>query len=160
MAASGSDIVTRLKAFARAKAPAAPTPKTVNGTRSRAIGVAAGYDLTNADFNDLGGMFSTHAKSVTNPGQTGHMFRLTREFEESRQLGFNVDANNQKMNAWFGPGQGRADPARRRVWAVWARRRGPHAPDLLGGRPPDPGRPAAVPGDAREDHVRPGGEHR
>lgn len=108
--ASGADIVGRLKAFAAAKAPAAPAPKTVNGTRSRAIGVAAGYDLTTSDFNDLGGMFSTHAKSVTNPGQTGHMFRLTREFEESRQLGFNVDANNQKMNAWFGAGQGRQTP--------------------------------------------------
>jgi hypothetical protein len=47
---------------------------------------------------------------VTNPGQRGHMFRLTREFEESRQLGFNVDANNQKMMSWFGPGQGKQTP--------------------------------------------------
>jgi hypothetical protein len=109
-ASTGADIVARLTAFASTHAPAAPAPKTVNGTRSRAIGVAAGYDLTTGDFNDLGGMFSTHAKSVTNPGQTGHMFRLTRDFEESRQLGFNVDANNQKMNAWFGPGQGQQTP--------------------------------------------------
>ena len=83
-------------------------------------------------------MFSTHAKAVTNPGQRGHMFRLTREFEESRQLGFNVDANNQKMMRVVRPWAGQADPARSRVWAVWARRRGPHTPDLLGGRPPDP----------------------
>ena len=110
VAASGSDIVTRLKAFAAAKAPAAPAPKTVNGTRSRAIGPAAGYELDTADFHDVGALFSTHAKAVTNPGQRGHMFRLTREFEESRQLGFNVDANNQKMMSWFGPGQGKQTP--------------------------------------------------
>lgn len=110
VAASGSDIVTRLKAFAAAKAPAAPAPKTVNGTRSRAIGPAAGYELDTADFHDVGSLFSTHAKAVTNPGQRGHMFRLTREFEESRQLGFNVDANNQKMMSWFGPGQGKQTP--------------------------------------------------
>lgn len=110
VAASGSDIVARLKALAQAKAPAAPAPKTVNGTRSRAIGPAAGYELDTADFHDVGALFSTHAKAVTNPGQRGHMFRLTREFEESRQLGFNVDANNQKMMSWFGPGQGRETP--------------------------------------------------
>lgn len=109
-ASAGADIVARLTAFASAKAPAAPAPKTVNGTRSRAIGVAAGYELDAADFNDLGGLFSTHAKSITNPGQVGHMFRLTREFEQSRQLGFNVDSNNQKMNAWFGAGQGQQTP--------------------------------------------------
>jgi hypothetical protein len=110
VAASGSDIVGRLKAFAAAKAPAAPAPKTVNGTRSRAIGPAAGFELDTADFHDVGALFSTHAKAVTNPGQRGHMFRLTREFEESRQLGFNVDANNQKMMSWFGPGQGKQTP--------------------------------------------------
>lgn len=110
VAASGADIVGRLKAFAAAKAPAAPAPKTVNGTRSRAIGPAAGYELDTADFHDVGALFSTHAKAVTNPGQRGHMFRLTREFEESRQLGFNVDANNQKMMSWFGPGQGKQTP--------------------------------------------------
>lgn len=110
VAASGSEIVGRLKAFAAAKAPAAPAPKTVNGTRSRAIGPAAGFELDTADFHDVGALFSTHAKAVTNPGQRGHMFRLTREFEESRQLGFNVDANNQKMMSWFGPGQGKQTP--------------------------------------------------
>lgn len=110
VAASGSDIVARLKAFASTKAPAAPEPKTVNGTRSRSIGVAAGYELDRADFTDLGSLFSTHAKAVTNPGQRGHMFRMTRDFGPERQLGFNVDLNNQRMLGVFGVGQNHESP--------------------------------------------------
>jgi hypothetical protein len=109
-ASTGASIVERLTAFAQQKAPEMPQPKTANAVRSRAIGPASGYELDTADFRDLGGLFSTHAKAVTNPGQRGHMFRLTREFDESRQLGFNVDMNNQRMMQWFGPGQGQQTP--------------------------------------------------
>src|SRR5688500_1444190 len=109
-ASTGADIVARLTAFASRNAPAAAAPRTVNGTRSRSLGPAAGFELDTADFHDVGALFSTHAKAITNPGQRGHMFRLTREFEESRQLGFNVDSNNQKMMSWFGPGQGKQTP--------------------------------------------------
>jgi hypothetical protein len=109
-ASTGADIVARLTAFASRNAPAAPAPRTVNATHSRSLGPAAGYELDTADFHDVGALFSTHAKAITNPGQRGHMFRLTREFEESRQLGFNVDANNQKLMSWFGPGQGKETP--------------------------------------------------
>jgi hypothetical protein len=109
-ASAGSAIVARIKAFAEQKAPAAPAPKTVNGTRSRAIGPASGFELDTADFSDLGALFSTHAKAVTNPGQRGHMFRLTREFEENRKLGFNVDLNNQRMLGVFGVGQNHESP--------------------------------------------------
>jgi hypothetical protein len=109
-ASAGADIVARLTAFADKKAPPAPAPKTVNATRSRAIGVASGFELERGDFNDLGALFSTHAKAVTNPGQTGHMFRLTREFEQDRQLGFNVDLNNQRMLGVFGVGQNFESP--------------------------------------------------
>lgn len=109
-ASSGSDIVARLTAFASKNAPAAPAPKSVNSTRSRAIGVASGFELDSADYRDIGAMFSTHAKAVTNPGQRGHMFRLTRDFEESRQLGFNVDMNNQRMLGVFGVGQNQESP--------------------------------------------------
>ena len=109
-ASAGSDIIARLTAHAKTKAPVTPAPKSVNGTRSRAIGVAAGYELENGDFRDLGGLFSTHAKAVTNPGQTGHMFRMTREFEPERQLGFNVDMNNQRMLGVFGVGQNHESP--------------------------------------------------
>lgn len=107
---ASADIIARLTAHATAKAPAAPAPKTVNGTRSRAIGVAAGFELEQGDFNDLGQLFSTHAKAVTNPGQTGHMFRMHRDFEPSRQLGFNVDLNNQRMMGVFGVGQNHESP--------------------------------------------------
>lgn len=105
VAASASDVVARLKAFAREKTPAPAQPKTINATRARGIGVASGYELNTGDFTDLGGMFSTHAKQVMNPGQQGHMFRLTREYEDTRKLGFNVDQNNQNMQAVFGAGQ-------------------------------------------------------
>jgi len=109
-ASSGASIVERLTAFAQQKAPEMPQPKTANGVRSRAIGVASGYELDNGDFNDLGSLFSTHAKAVTNPGQRGHMFRLSRDFEEDRQLGFNVDLNNQRMMGVFGVGQNFESP--------------------------------------------------
>jgi hypothetical protein len=109
-ASAGADIVSRLTRFANAKAPETPAPKTVNGVRTRPIGVAAGFDLDTGDFNDLGALFSTHAKAVTNPGQRGHMFRLTRDFEEQRQLGFNVDLNNQRMLGVFGVGQNHESP--------------------------------------------------
>lgn len=105
VAASAADVVERLKAFARQKTPAKIEPKTVNATRARGIGVASSYELENGDFTELGGMFSTHAKQVMNPGQQGHLFRLTREYESTRKLGFNVDQNNQNMMSVFGAGQ-------------------------------------------------------
>lgn len=103
--ASASDVVSRLKAFAAAKAPAAPTPKTVNSTRAQGVGAASGYALERGDFRELGQMFHQHAKQIMNVGQPGHLFRLNRTYDESRQLGFNVDANNHKMLDWFGTGQ-------------------------------------------------------
>lgn len=109
-ASTGADIIARIKAHSAATTPVVAAPKTVNGTRSRAIGPASGYELDGADFTDLGSLFSTHAKAVTNPGQRGHMFRMTRDFEESRQLGFNVDLNNQRMMGVFGVGQNQESP--------------------------------------------------
>lgn len=109
-ASTGSAIVARLKAFASEKAPEAPAPKSINNTRHRGIGVASSFELDRGDFSELGNLFSTHAKQIMNPGVPGHMFRLTREFDESRQLGFNVDLNNQRMQSWFGAGQGQQTP--------------------------------------------------
>lgn len=105
VAASGADIVARLTAFASQKAPAPVSPKAVNSTRSRAIGPAAGFELDDAGFTDVGALFSHHAKAVTNPGQKGHLFRVTKDYPEDRQLGFNVDLNNQRMLQTFGVGQ-------------------------------------------------------
>ena len=105
VAASGADIVARLTAIANTKAPPPPAPKSVNSTRSTPVGVASGYELGEADFPDIGHLFSDHAKRVMNPGDNGHMFRVNRFFPEERQLGFNVDLNNQRMLSVFGVGQ-------------------------------------------------------
>lgn len=102
---ASSDIIARIRAHAETKVPQMPAPKTVNGTTSRAIGVAAAFEVDRGDFNELGAMFSTHAKAITTPGQRGSMFRMTRQFEPDRQLGFNVDLNNQRMLGHFGVGQ-------------------------------------------------------
>jgi hypothetical protein len=110
VAASGSDIVARLTAIANVKAPPPPAPKSVNSTRSIATGVASGYEVGNADYGDIGRLFSDHAKRVTNPGQQGHMFRVARDFPEDRKLGFNVDLNNQRMMGVFGVGQNEESP--------------------------------------------------
>lgn len=109
-ASTGASVVARLKALAETRAPQAPTPQPKRSTRHKGVGVASNYELDRGDFHELGGLFSTHAKQVMNPGVAGHMFRLTREFDESRQLGFNVDLNNQRMQAWFGAGQGQQTP--------------------------------------------------
>jgi hypothetical protein len=110
VAASGADIVARLTEFASRKAPAPPAPKSVNSTRSIATGVASGYELGDSGYGDIGRLFSDHAKRVTNPGQQGHMFRVARDFPEDRQLGFNVDLNNQRMMGVFGVGQNEESP--------------------------------------------------
>lgn len=109
-ASAGSAIVARLTAFAKEKVPVDTAPKPKYGVRTRPVGVAAGFEVDQGDFNELGQLFSTHAKAITNPGQRGHMFRLTREFEENRQLGFNVDLNNQRMLGVFGVGQNHESP--------------------------------------------------
>lgn len=109
-ASTGAAIVARLKAFAETRTPEPQAPQVKRSTRHRGVGVASNYELERGDFQELGGLFSTHAKQVMNPGVAGHMFRLTREFDESRQLGFNVDLNNQRMQQWFGAGQGQQTP--------------------------------------------------
>lgn len=109
-ASTGSSIVARIKAMATARVPEAPAPVAKRGIRHKGVGVASNYEIDHGDFHELGGLFSTHAKQIMNPGQAGHMFRLNREFDESRQLGFNVDLNNQRMQAWFGAGQGQQTP--------------------------------------------------
>lgn len=109
-ASTGSSIVARIKAMAKDRVPEAPAPVAKRGIRHRGVGVASSYEIDRGDFGELGGLFSTHAKQIMNPGQAGHMFRLTREFDESRQLGFNVDLNNQRMLQWFGAGQGQQTP--------------------------------------------------
>lgn len=105
-----ASIVDRIKAIARDRVPEAPAPVVKRSTRHRGVGVASNFELENGDFNELGNLFSTHAKQIMNPGNPGHLFRLSRDYDESRQLGFNVDLNNQRMLSWFGAGQGQQTP--------------------------------------------------
>lgn len=109
-ASSGSDIVRRLTAFASARTPAAPEPKVRNHTRSTGLNAASDYELNDAGFQDLGGLFSDYAKRITNPGERGHLFRVSRDYEEDRQLGYNADLNNQRIMGVFGVGQNEDSP--------------------------------------------------
>jgi len=109
-ASTGSSIVARIKAMAKDRVPEAAAPVAKRGIRHKGVGVASNFELDRGDFGELGALFSTHAKQIMNPGNPGHLFRLNREFDESRQLGFNVDLNNQRMLSWFGAGQGQQTP--------------------------------------------------
>lgn len=104
VAASSASIIERLTAFAKQKAPEVKPVKTTPDTRIRAVGAAASYELGDGGFQDLGGMFSTHAKSITAPGKSESLFRFERHFDDTRKLGYNTDANNRKMLEVFGAG--------------------------------------------------------
>ena len=102
--AASASIIERLTAFAAQKAPDTPKLKRTPDTSMRAVGAAASYDLGDGGFQDLGGMFATHAKSITGPGKAEALFRLNKHYPEERKLGFNTDANNKKMLELFGAG--------------------------------------------------------
>jgi hypothetical protein len=105
VAASASDIIARIKSIGSRRAPA-QVIETVprKGMRMAGLGPAQGDRLDNGDFRELGDMFSLHAKKITSVSDTGNLFRITREFDESRQLGFNSDVNNRRMLDLFGTG--------------------------------------------------------
>ena len=103
--ASPQDILNRITAHAkRMPAPEVKEPKAPSVT-VRPIGAASGFELKpDADFSDLGQMFSTHAKSITASGASQPLFRLERHYDESRTLGSNVNLNNQRLADAFGTG--------------------------------------------------------
>jgi hypothetical protein len=109
VAASASDIITRLRSAA-AKIPAPEVPK-VHGAFVKPIGPAAAYDLKgDAGFRDLGALFSQHGRSTSGKGVATPLVRLTREYPESRQLGSNVQQNNQRIADAIGTGQISREP--------------------------------------------------
>lgn len=80
--------------------------RTVPGVTVRAIGPAAGYELpVTAGIRDLGKMFATHAKSVSERNRDIKLFTLNREFSEERTLGENTDTNNVRLAEAFGFGE-------------------------------------------------------
>lgn len=102
---AASSIIERLKRHAATKAPEQEKPKTMGGVRTLAVGPAAGYDVGDGTFADLGKLFATHAKSVQGIGKSDRLFRLNRDFDESRKLGYNVEVNNRRITDVFGYGQ-------------------------------------------------------
>lgn len=97
------DLFSRLTARAKRIAPA-EEPKAAPGVTVKAVGPAAGFDISEGDgFATLGHLFSTHAKSITGSGSGSPLFRLTRHFDESRTLGHNLELNNRRLADVFGP---------------------------------------------------------
>jgi len=109
-AAPKMNVLDRLRKHAAARTPD-PTP-SVPGVDVMALGPAAGFDVTaDSTINDLGKLFSAHAKSITQRGASSPLFRITRHYDESRTLGNNIDLNNARLNALFGAGVGTPEAA-------------------------------------------------
>lgn len=105
VAASASDIINRLKAHAARATVTEPEKPKAPGATLKPIGPAAGFDLPDdAGFDQLGQLFSTHAKSVTRDGSSIPLVRLTRRYDDERTLGSNVDQNNFKLAQAYGYG--------------------------------------------------------
>lgn len=108
--ASKINVIERLRRHAATRAPE-PT-RTTPSVEVVGLGPASGFDV-NADstVTDLGRLFSAHAKSITQRGNSATLFRVTRHYDEARTLGHNVDQNNARLNALFGPGVGSPETA-------------------------------------------------
>lgn len=106
VAASVSDLVNRLKSQAAARTKTADEEvRTVPSVHYRGVGVAASFDVGQGTMNDLGQLFATHSKSVTQRNLATKLFTLTKDFDESRQLGNNADQNNRRIVDVFGYGE-------------------------------------------------------
>lgn len=105
VAASVSDLVNRLKSQAAARTKTADEEvRTVPSVHYRGVGVAASFDVGSGTMNDLGQLFATHSKSVTQRNLATKLFSLTKDFDESRQLGNNAEQNNRRLVDVFGYG--------------------------------------------------------
>jgi hypothetical protein len=104
VAASVSDLVTRLKAQAARTKSTEQETRTVPSVHYRGLGTAASFDVGEARMNDLGQLFATHAKSVTQRNNPTKLFSLTKDYDETRQLGNNPEQNNRRIVDVFGFG--------------------------------------------------------
>jgi hypothetical protein len=104
-AASVSDLVTRLRTQAARTKPASEEVRTVPSVHYRGVGIAASFDVGEGTMNDLGQLFATHSKSVTQRNLATKLFSLTKDYDESRQLGNNADQNNRRLVDVFGFGE-------------------------------------------------------
>jgi len=109
-AAPKVSVLDRLRKHAAARVPD-PTPSGP-GVEVVGLGPAVGFDVgPDSTVNDLGRLFSAHAKSVTQRGGSSTLFRVTRHYDDSRTLGHNIDQNNARLNALFGAGVGTPEAA-------------------------------------------------
>jgi hypothetical protein len=105
-AATVSDLVTRLKAQSAARTKTADEEvRTVPSVHYRGVGVAASFNVGEGTMNDLGQLFATHSKSITQRNLPTKLFSLTKDYDESRQLGNNADQNNRRLIDVFGYGE-------------------------------------------------------
>lgn len=103
-ASSTLSVIERLRRHAQRIAPEEAEKPSMPGVNLRPIGPAAGFEIDqNGGFSQVGQMFATHAKSVTEIGKDSSLLRLSRHYDESRQLGPNVDLNNRKISDVLGP---------------------------------------------------------
>lgn len=106
VSASVSDLVSRLSSQIAARTKTTTKEvRTVPGVHLRGLGTAASFDIGEGRMSDLGQLFSTHAKSVTQRNQATKLFSLTRDYEPSRQLGQNAEENNRRLVDVFGFGE-------------------------------------------------------
>lgn len=106
VAASVSDLVKRLQSQVSARTKSTPDEvRTVPSVHYRGLGTAASFDVGEARMSDLGQLFATHAKSVTQRNNPTKLFSLTKDYDESRQLGNNPEQNNRRIVDVFGFGE-------------------------------------------------------
>lgn len=100
-----SDLVSRLKAQTARTKTTTQEVRTVPSVHYRGLGTAASFDVGQGTMNDLGQLFATHAKSVTQRNQATKLFSLSKDYDESRQLGNNAEMNNRRIVDVFGYGE-------------------------------------------------------
>jgi len=107
VAAAGiSDLVKRLKVQAAARTKTTTEEvRTVPSVHYRGLGTAASFDLGDGRMSDLGQLFATHAKSVTQRNSPTKLFSLTKDYDPSRQLSNQAEENNRKLVDVFGFGE-------------------------------------------------------
>lgn len=111
VAAAATDIIARLRNHAATKAPQVQETKMTHGATLKAVGPASSYTLdSDAGFRELGHVFNQHGRGMSGKGVPTPLVRLTREFPESRQLGSNVQQNNQRLADVFGTGSISREP--------------------------------------------------
>lgn len=103
-ASAVSQILANLRTTAAARTKVKET-RTVPGVSIKPMGPAAGFNIGDGSFADLGQMFATHAKSISGVGKSDRLFTLSKEYSTDRVLGASLDQNNKRLADVFGFGE-------------------------------------------------------